>query len=222
MGMDLTSYYHVYAVNDWPRIVHAHLDALEESGLGSQLSGFFLGVVGRPAERRRVLHEVSARVPVKVVAEADQGWEQVTLNALWRAPKAPRGAVLYAHTKGVSKSPPSDLREAWRRSMTQAVVIGWRRCVDLLQDHDLVGCHWLTPERWSHVPNFGDKPYFAGNFWWATTDWLRGLPKPTGGSKGRWDAEPWVGSGPVPRVVDLAPGWPGPDTFVTASGGDGG
>ena len=207
-------YYHVYAVNRWREILSQHLDELERSGLLGELDRVHLGIVGPDHARAEVVSMASERVGVEVVAEAENGWEHLTLRALWRAPKRPGVAVLYAHSKGASYSRADPFRDAWRKSMTTAVVVRWRRCLRLLRDHDLVGCHWLTPERWGAVPDFGECPYFGGNFWWARSEWLATLGPPLPGPKERWAAEPWVGGCGNPRVADLTPGWPGLDTFL--------
>lgn len=207
-------YYHLYAVNQWRGILSEHLTELERSGLLARIDRVHLGIVGPGRARSEAVSLVSERATAEVVAEAENGWEHLTLAAIWRAPKHPGVAFLYAHTKGVSYSPPDPFRDAWRRSMSNSLIGGWRRCLQLLRDHDLVGCHWLTPERWGAVPDFGDCPYFGGNFWWARSEWLATLGPPKLGPKDRWAAEPWVGGCGNPRVADLTPGWPGLDTFL--------
>jgi hypothetical protein len=56
-------------------------------------------------------------------------------------------------------------------------------CLKALDHHDLAGVEWGTePE-----------PHFSGNFWWATSDYLKTLPEPSG------NPELWVGQN-QPRV----------------------
>jgi hypothetical protein len=51
--------------------------------------------------------------------------------------------------------------------------------------------------------------FFAGNFWWASADYLGKLAAPS--MANRWEAEKWIGTG-KPRVCDLIPGFP-PDVI---------
>jgi len=192
-------WYHVFAVDGWERIVGEHLDALESSGLSVNLR---LGVVGTVEARQAVIDRCRQRMQTDVVAEADEGFEQVTLSAL----KAdPSDAVLYAHTKGASV--PNDFNDAWRRSMTRAVVGRWRECIELLETHEAVGPHWLTKEAW---PQWVEIPYFGGNFWWTRREVIERLPEPR--TDGRYWAEAWLGQA-NPTVYDLTPGWPGWGSF---------
>ncbi|MBV9805210.1 MAG: hypothetical protein JO130_18575 [Solirubrobacterales bacterium] len=118
------------------------------------------------------------------------------------------GVVLYAHTKGAATVEP--FRDRWRRSMTARVVARWRENLALLEDHDAVGCHWLTEAEYPGmfgtmtVPADGSG-FFGGNFWMARCDYLRTLPPCKDAP--RWQAEQWIGIN-HPRVVDLLPGWP--------------
>jgi hypothetical protein len=148
-----------------------------------------------------------------VCARTESGFEQVTLSALheWVQDADPATPVLYAHTKGCTseENTGSSWGRHWRRSMTRHVVGRWRECVAALAGggYDAVGCHWLTP---GEYPGAVTRPFFAGNFWWATASYLAGLPPPGDGD--RFGAEVWAGLG-RPRVLDLNPGYPAPVVF---------
>src|SRR5665213_2362218 len=200
--MRLSHYYHAYAAEGWEPIVTEHLDALITSGLATEIGALHLGIVGPLQERRRVAALCRAALPTIVVAEALEGWEQVTLTALHR--EVAGDAVLYAHGKGVADH--SDWNDAWRRTMTLCMVSEWRENLALLETHDAVGCHWLSAPTISH-PN----PFFAGNFWMARTSVIRALPVPSATT--RYDAEVWLGLGGLTNVADRTPGWPGYDSI---------
>ena len=93
---DIAHFYHVYAVGGWRDVVAEHLDAVVGSGL--PIAAINLGVVGTPEAQEQACALVRSRIPVSVVARAEQGAEEITLAALWRE-SPPIG--LYAHTKGV-------------------------------------------------------------------------------------------------------------------------
>lgn len=193
-------FYRLYCGYDarWQPVLDEHTVALAASGGQWEVTA---GVVGPESERVRV----ADRLPGQVGAEADAGWEQVTLRALrrWALEAGPDEPVLYAHSKGVTHYDDTEtlLETAWRRSMTRFLVGGWGQCVKLLKDHDLVGCHWLTPETHPVIVT----PIFGGNFWWARAGYLAQLPEP--GDESRFHAEGWVGQA-NPHIADLNPGWP--------------
>lgn len=197
--LELAHFYHAYAAGEWLQPVSEHLEALT----GSEYPGTVqLGLVGLPAQRRRVLNAFD-QVDARIVAENAGGWEQLTLHAISDYAAQNDGAVLYAHTKGAATLVPC--QEPWRQAMTQVLVYFWRDVLRELEEDgfDAAGPHWITqaayPER--RVP----KPCFAGNFWMATCEYLRSLPKCSETS--RWEAEVWIGMN-NPKVVDLFPGWP--------------
>lgn len=208
-------YYHVWAAGAWECPVEEHLTALAAAGLRA---GMVIGLAGPAGDRRtarktitRRLSELGLPAPLRW-AEADEGWEQVTLGQVHldvhQVPS--EYPVLYAHTKGAHNN--SETNAAWRRSMTRRLVSGWRQCAKLLDDgYDTVGCHWITPEDECPYPDQTvDSPFYGGNFWWASSSYLATLPEPW--KAARHDAEAWVGLG-APCAYDLLPGWPSTELF---------
>lgn len=178
----LFHFYHVFADGDWKRPLGLHLAGLKHSGLAGQLDGFFYGVVG--SEDRR--EDVKEFLPGEVVAEAESGWEQVTLEALHDFVQIEDGKIFYAHTKGAWNN--TDLSKAWRESMTADTVVRWKECVNALDSHDAAGPFWLQSREPEHRDH---KFFFAGNFWWANAHYLRDLPELN--YETRFQAEGWIG-----------------------------
>ena len=192
----IVHYYHAYLTGNYQQIIAYHLDKLLDSELAQNLDQpLKLGLVGPAAARQQIATYCSERIPTKVVAEADKGWEQVTLNVLHADATnlAPTDSVLYAHTKGVSSTQSCD---QWRENITRGVVTNWRECVNKLCEHEAVGCYWL-PETVG--------PFFAGNFWWAKASLLQRMTAPNNGER-MW-AEYWMNTA-HPDVYDIAVGWP--------------
>lgn len=212
-AVKLAHFFHAFAVNDWERIVTGHLDALEDSGLAEEVGTLHLGIVGKPAARNAVLAMCEKRMPVTVVAQANKGWEQITLEALRKSADT-FDAVLYAHTKGVSNPEGSNdaLEDEWRESMTVGVVDNWRKCATLLASYDAVGCHWICHPEANRFCSEPGTMFFGGTFWWARADMIRRLKPPH--TKSRYDAELWFGHNGVDDIFDLAPGWPGAGNFT--------
>lgn len=202
--MRIRHYYHVYAAGAWSAPVRDHFTALGRAGLDDIT--LTIGLVGPEQDRAMALERVRELcrkwdIPQpSEVAERDEGWEQVTLQQVYDDLRRPLGdyAVLYAHTKGAAND--LDSSAAWRRSMTRQLVGGWEECLRQLKACDAVGCHWVKAPEWPD-----QEPFFAGNFWWATSRYLRTLDPPL--SETRWQAETWVSLG-KPDVHDLLPHWP--------------
>lgn len=195
-------YYHVYADAAWEEPVREHLAALTESGLSkwSDLS-LNVGIIGAPENVERVLAHLGQRdLAWRCVGSAEQGWEQLTLSALWSDSKSRDGIALYGHTKGAHDT--NSFNQAWRRRMTYFTVVRWREALAALEHYDAYGCHWINLEgSW----------IFGGNFWWTHMKHLRHLDPPS--LENRWKAEEWVGHlrervGDF-KVLDPAPGFPG-------------
>ena len=196
--MTLAAWYHIYADGAWQGPLGEFLEVYCDSGCPAPMH---FGIVGSEEHVDRVRD--TGVIPYAMAAA---GNESVTINALRVYAQTHDGAVLYAHTKGAHDN--TDFRARWRRSMTNRVVARWRENLALLEtgDVDAVGCHWLTEEVFG-ADMFGQTlpPFFGGNFWMATTAYLRTLPPCP--PEPRWEAERWIGLN-NPRVVDLLPGWP--------------
>jgi hypothetical protein len=131
-----------------------------------------------------------------IVAYSPEGWEQTTLELIHSESVITDLPFLYAHTKGAAS--PTDLNTAWRRSMLRAVVRPCLQHLDKLSAYDTIGTRWLR----THPLGTG---FWAGNFWIARAEYLRGLPPLE--YRDRYQAETWIGL-KNPTHLDLCPGWP--------------
>jgi hypothetical protein len=155
-----------------------------------------VGVVGSAVNRARVLALLEELViPVTVVAVADEGWEQVTLKQLHKFAKQDDGKIFYAHTKGAWSS--DRMANPWRVSMIHDTVTRWKECVRALNSVQAAGAFWLKSD---HPMHFGHGHFFAGNFWWARSDYVARLPRLK--NEHRFQAEGWIGLGsPSVRIM---------------------
>ena len=121
--------------------------------------------------------------------------------------------VLYFHAKGATHTSRDPLRENWRSCMMRNLVSNWKQCVIDLDSADAVGCHWMTGDQ---TPP--GQSIFAGNFWWATSDYLATIPsmlqreriKVSGihAPESRYESEVWIGNGSrFPKIKDYHPAW---------------
>lgn len=109
--------------------------------------------------------------------------------------------VLYLHHKGASRlnSKRTGNVTDWRELMLYYNVDQWEQCIaSLSTGHDTVGVNWMNDALY---------PHYSGNFWWATSDYIKQLPElklPDGTNQSqfnfkkysyRHDAEFWIGIG---------------------------
>lgn len=184
--VETACFYHCYLGHGWGNAARDHVAALKAAGLSCPVT---ISLAGGEPERDWAMDWWSRQLPGAQFAG------EASLAAGWRwACEHPGAAVLYAG-EADDAALPALLRaghyaQAWRRSVTAAVVGGWRDCLEHLASADVAGCHWLGGG-------------FAGGCWWARAGYLASLPEP--------GPERWLGS---PAVCDLSPGRPDPAAFT--------
>lgn len=198
-------------------IVHGQMQSVTRSGLLEAASHFTVGINGGPEsliysrlfippKANCVFHGLQSHAENLTIVEIEK----------W-LPTHPGWHVLYFHAKGCTHPPDSHygltVSDPWRNAMMGHLVDNWRRCVaDLEAGAEAVGCNWLTGMGWDKSQNI-----FGGNFWWATSDFLRTLPSiwareriktsGIGSAESRYEAEVWIGNGPrLPKVAVYHPG----------------
>jgi hypothetical protein len=74
--------------------------------------------------------------------------------------------LLYLHSKGVNGNP---FARSWRDYMEYFCIENWRECVSGLGDeYDTCGVDF-------YGPNDHGNYHYSGNFWWATSDYIKTL-----------------------------------------------
>jgi hypothetical protein len=196
----LTHFFHVYADGNFSTPIREHFREVKKSGLLRELDSVRVGMVGGEANRAKVLALFDElKVPVKVVAVASEGWEQVTLKKLHTFAKQDDGFIFYAHTKGAWS--PDRMAHPWRVSMIHDTVTRWRECVRALDRVQTAGPFWLKSDDPMHKEH---KKFFGGNFWWARSDYVAKLPRVK--NENRFQAEGWIGLR-SPSVRIMREGW---------------
>jgi hypothetical protein len=178
----LSHLYHLYADGQWEQSWFEHLKALNY-GLMDELSNFYVCIIGSQENQNRAIESLPSNA--QVVLHQNSGWEQASLQWIHDNIDLLQDSLLYCHSKGAGF--PGSASPAWRRTMTHDVVINWAECIEALKTHDAVGTWW-------HEINVDNsyKGFFAGNFWWATSQFLSTLNNPL--YRDRYDAEIWLGS----------------------------
>jgi hypothetical protein len=195
--------------NAYP-IIQYQMQELEESGLIEHTAHFLVGVNGNceslytamacmPKKAKYKLHGLKSRAENLTIIEIEKF---VKDHPDWN--------VLYFHSKGATHTDVAYLKqvEGWRNCMMRHCVTNWTQCVQDLQSHDSVGCHYMVGMGTDKSQNI-----WAGNFWWATSNFLRTVPsmfereriKESGiaALESRYESEVWIGNGKVlPNVKD--------------------
>jgi hypothetical protein len=185
-------------------IVSDQADIIHSSGLYQEAGcEFNIGINGKEPEVDIMQHLYPAsRIQMHDPSEWVCG-EVPTLKWLRsRLPDLSGRAIGYFHMKGISHhhSTRSQLQvDRWRNTMENVVIRRWRDCVAKLQlGYESSGVLW-------HRAFNGH--YWAGNFWWATAEFLSTLPPLEANGQiasGRFEAEVWIGRGPrLPRVFNF-------------------
>lgn len=215
-------FYHclVYRAGEPPQLLSEAVGIIQEfarylrdSGLSDAASEIIVGVNG--GEESVPLIRATMPDNAKLIMHGLNSFaENLTLVEIekWVKQNRERALILYAHSKGATHVPLSSYAQfagRWRRCMLQHCLCRWEQCVhDLEHGYEAVGCHWMTGQGWDR-----SQSYFAGNFFWATSDFLARVPsiylrdriKTSGiaSPESRYEAEVWLGNAnPLPRVRD--------------------
>jgi len=115
----------------------------------------------------------------------DAAWEIPTINRMVEIIKdiSDDTPICYHHTKGVSWCKRDNIK--WRQAMQWYCIENWEKCIEYLKDVDACGAFLRIDKRWN--------PHFAGNFFWAKSEYLKTLPRITDQSL-RVNAELWINS----------------------------
>lgn len=191
-------------------ITYGQMQEVEKSGLLDSASHIVVGVNG--GEESKDLARLFIPEKANVVFHGlESKAENLTMVEIEKwAPSHPGWNVLYFHAKGCTHDPDGDYIKfvnRWRNCMMNRCVTQWRNATSELESgYEAVGCHWIHPNPTQN--------YFAGNFWWATSDFLATLPsfyslervKLSGiaTQESRYESEVWIGNGPrLPKYKDL-------------------
>ena len=166
----IIGFWHIGALGDWRRIIAKQFSTLRESGLYDASEKIVVGFVGGKNRESELNIPILDDPKFQVFTTDDvRDYEFPTLARLSRESRQSRAPFLcyYLHTKGASKfeTPQQAPTNAWREYMEYFNLERWLDCVAILSDHDTCGVELQC-----------DDSHYSGNFWWATSDYLKRLP----------------------------------------------
>lgn len=184
---------HVAQMNHWKEVIWEQAGKIMRHGLLAATKKIYVGVLGEVVDLSLPV-EFMAKVEVIRLGPKFDLFEFPTLQKLYEVALAVDCDVWYVHTKGVSNLG-NDQKDNWRRFMEYFVLEHWDYCRSFLPEKDVAGILWaFRDQRW----------IFAGNFWWATSEYVRKLPSVLSlNVQDRFSAEDWIGlAGPRVGVAE--------------------
>lgn len=196
-------YLHICTIGTFDQIITRLMDKVVSSGLLNDIDQVRYVVLGEHSKRACDCMQRYAKTKCIHTDSSTQAYERATLHCLRADCEAmTRPAhILYLHCKGVTKI--GDMRasvDRWVDAMLDGLATYRHLCWRALDEgHDAVGSMALTGCRGMRREAL--PVHFSGNFWWASSSHLAGLPLV---GPGYLDPEMWVlGSRPTTRYVTI-------------------
>lgn len=181
---DITIYgvYHIYCDNGWQAMVADQIATLKHSGLLERTERLYISCITRNEAEVKEIVKIVDSPKVEVIASYTnpEKFEYPALDFIRRKSEEENCLFYYFHTKGITyqaletndKEFVSFKRniEAWRKMMEYFLFDKWRVAVcSLSAGYDTYGSYRLPPP---------PRPYYlyAGNFWWARSEYIKRLP----------------------------------------------
>lgn len=167
-------FFHVYLKSGYTHILLDKFKKFQKAGLYEKTNKIYLTLfgddIGLHSEFLTELKEVYPKIEYVVITNQEFKNEPDTLNfMIKKASEYEKNTpMLYLHTKGVSYANPYIKKniDAWVRYLDLYVIKEWEKCVKSLEENDAAGGFYVENPK-----------HFQGNFWWANSDYLKGLPK---------------------------------------------
>lgn len=167
-------FFHVYMKSGYSRILLDKFKKFKKSGLYEKANKFYLTLfgddIGLHSEFLNEFKEFYPKIEYAVILNQEFRNEADTLNFMIKKASEyeTNTAMLYLHTKGVSYANPYIKKniDAWVRYLDLFVINKWEECVNGLETNDAAGGYYVENPK-----------HFQGNFWWANSDYLKGLPR---------------------------------------------
>lgn len=184
------AFFHVATIGKYQEVYNELIQTIVSSGLYNYLDHLFVGIVGdKPVDGLGL-----DKLQILYQGENLDNYEFLTLRKLQiLAYSCTNHRILYIHTKGLTTAGYSEAISDWRRYMAYFVIERYKDCLGFLENYDVCGVDWRT----------NPAPHFSGNFWWATSEYIRRLPsiedisqvgaKQVISTSLRHNAEMWIG-----------------------------
>jgi len=157
----INGFYHIGNIGRWHSIYEDQVKLLNSSGLLDITENVYIGVSGPMPEI-----DLFPKSKIIVHNEKLQEGENQTLRKMHEMCQTIEPCkIWYIHTKGAARSPTGNT-ESWRKYLEHFVITKHKNCIEALDEYDACGAEWIK---------HSDISLFAGNFWWANSNYIKSL-----------------------------------------------
>jgi hypothetical protein len=157
----INGFYHIGNIGIWQSIYEEHVELLNSSGLLDITENVYIGVSG-------AMPKINLLPKAKIVAHNEniKKGENETLRKMHEMCQTIEPCkIWYIHTKGAVRKDNSNIK-SWRKYLEYFVVNKHKSCIDALDEYDVCGAEWIS---------YYNISLFAGNFWWANSNYIKSL-----------------------------------------------
>ena len=185
--------FYCFMINDWREKLSRQINRIVSSGLYEAADELFLFVTDESNNLRPEVEDMIKDLPkIKLdYTTLNYGEGFLALSKVEDLAKEEgERKILYFHTKGVfnkyknfETKEINNLKlkgvECWVEMMEYFLIDNWARCVEKLNDNDIVGT--ICNAYW-----------WWGNFWWTRSSHVKNIPSIRKFYSSRWSAEAWI------------------------------
>ena len=162
-------YIHVCCINNWKDILGALLYKIKDSLLYDKIKEIRCGIIGDYSSGANLFDD--PKIVILYISNNIKLYEINTINSAYEGAEKENCNILYLHTKGVSYNGNNNCVNEWTNYISYFNIYKSDMCINLLKIHDCVGVN-MQENMKEKVPL-----HYSGNFWWATSQYLRKLNK---------------------------------------------
>jgi len=192
MNNPILIFSHNYLVGDWETIVTEQLQLLLDTKLYQASTKIHYCVFAYENNAyRKFVNLVVQHDPlnkIQIIKHEENKFEFLTLKLLQDTIKQcdKETYVLYYHTKGLTSVQKYENVISWRKCLEYFNIEKWTNLTKALNTFDTAGALYIDS-------GWPANNFYAGNFWWSKTSYLKNLPDIDVNCEARIEAELWIG-----------------------------
>jgi hypothetical protein len=157
----INGFYHIGNIGRWQSIYEEQVESLKSSGLLDITENVYIGVSGSMPKI-----DLFPKAKIVVHNENLNEGENQTLKKMHEMCQTIEPCkIWYIHTKGAARKSNGNT-DNWRKYLEYFVINKHKNCIDALDEYDACGTEWVKTHNIS---------LFAGNFWWANSNYIKSL-----------------------------------------------
>ena len=172
-------YFHICCLENWKEVTENIIATIKNSGLFTIVSEIRCFILGNMGTIPTFLKDEKIKI-IKTSNELGL-YERFTLSHLWNDCQKENFNVLYLHSKGITHKSNNNIKD-WVNYLLYFTCYKYLEILGLLEIYHTVGVNLLHIKK-RHF-------HYSGNFWWATSWYLKTLPNTIGPNY--LDPEFWI------------------------------